>query len=771
MKLSIHAGDRTKPLGDLFGLFFEDLNHAADGGLYAEMVQNRSFEYAPMDHPDYHALTGWAPAGGAALSIESGEPCYPENPHYLVLYTREDGEGIENLGYGEGMCFRPRDPLRLSFYAKCEAHTEVTVSIIDGDGCPLASHSLTCQGDWTRYECTLTSPVFCVAGRLRIACGASAAVCLDHISLLPERGYAHFPSIFRRDIVQALYEMKPKFLRFPGGCLIHDGTLNADDRDSMYRWKKTIGPVERRPSRRNSWRYNQSLGLGFYEYFLLAELLGARPLPVVSGGCDPHHRRFAEGEVLEEYIQDALDLIEFATGDASTEWGAVRAKQGHPAPFDLKYIGVGNEEVHQEFYDRFPLFARMIRERYPDIRIIGTASAYAAGSEFERGWRSARETQVDFVDEHYYQAPEWFIANAHRYGDYDPNGPKVFLGEYASWGNTYENALVEAMYMTGLQNAPAVGLACYAPMLCNSSYVNWKPDMIWYDNHRILLTPNYTVQKLFMTHQGDWLIKTKLELDQSASSDAGSSITGKLGLSANDTEIRVRDIFLKWEDGEKSFPELTLLGQELTELDDIDADHYELSMKMRRISGVKGMKVYFGLRDKENCFIWGVGGWENQDSILDARVRGRGTCLTQSLFSVEDDKEYELKLIVDGRRIRTYIDGILYNDATDRLPVIEELYVTVSEEETGDMILKAVNLADRPCKSQIEVLGAARENTQAEQYRIAGVELEAENTWDEQRVKPLYDEFTLPLSGFDYEFPAHSITILRLKDASKPVRH
>ena len=255
-------------------------------------------------------------------------------------------------------------------------------------------------------------------------------------------------------------------MRFPGGCLVHDGSLNPEDRNSMYRWKNTIGPVEERPARRNSWGYNQSLGLGFFEYFQFCEDIGAKPLPVLPGGYDPHHQRIVPLNELQPWIQDALDLIEFANGTPEAEWGGIRARMGHEAPFGLEYIGIGNEEVGDAFFERYPFFHRAVREKYPEIKIIGTAGPFSAGSEYEKGWKCAKEYGSDLVDEHYYHTPEWFLANHHRYDNFRAQDPKVFLGEYASWGNTWYNALAEASFMLGLErNAKAVGLACYAPML------------------------------------------------------------------------------------------------------------------------------------------------------------------------------------------------------------------------------------------------------------------------------------------------------------------
>lgn len=758
-KWVISTQEKTKPLGDLFGLFFEDLNHAADGGLYAELVQNRSFEFDKVDNPDYHALTAWEAIGGASLTVLHEAPLHPNNTHYLHLKTLAGGEGVRNLGFGAGIPIEKGKAYRFSCWAKADAEVTLHVSILNA---PYAQFKV--NGGWTKYETSFTAGETNHEGQLELTLDAAGEVCLDMVSLFPKDTFKGRENGLRADIAQALADAKPKFLRFPGGCLVHDGTLSADDRDSMYRWKNTIGPVQRRPARRSGWRYNQTLGLGFYEYFLLSEDIGAKPLPVLPGGCDPHHKRFAEGEVLQAFIQDALDLIEFANGGANTVWGAKRAAMGHPASFNLEYIGIGNEEVHQEFYDRLPLFVNAIRARYPDIKIIGSAGPFAAGGEYERGWQSARETQVDFVDEHYYQAPEWFIAHAHRYENYPINRPKVFLGEYASWGNTTQNALAEAVYMVGLQNAPAVGLACYAPMLCHVDYVNWRPDMIWFDNHRMFLTVNYHVQSLFMQHQGDTLLKSAGEGLRAQEIGEPPAITGLLSIGANDTTVHVSDIILKVNGEETRFKGEELTGQQQKPLSTVHAPCYSLSFKAKRLSGSKGLRVFFGWENEHNYIAWGIGGWENQDSILDTRVNGRGTCLTQTEFSVRDDHVYDLRLEVDGRRICTFIDGVLFNETEDKLPNPDALYYTASyENASGDLLLKAVNIKEAPVRVDIVLNGLKDSQLLGEVHELAGFAMDAKNSLDEPNaVSPVKRPFRAQSPSFSYDFPAHSVTVLRL---------
>lgn len=366
------------------------------------------------------------------------------------------------------------------------------------------------------------------------------------VSLFPEDTFLNRQNGLRKDIAEMIADLHPKFMRFPGGCLVHDGSLNENDRDSMYRWKKTLGPIEKRPARRNNWGYNQTLGLGYFEFFQFCEDIGAKPLPVLPGGWDPHHKRAVPVSMIKEWIDDALDLIEFANGDIDTEWGKKRADLGHPEPFFLEYIGIGNEEVGEEFFERYTYFHEAIRKKYPEIKIINTAGPCAGGIAYEMGWESAEKHGSDLIDEHYYQAPEWFIANHHHYDNYNGRTTKVFLGEYASKDDTWYNALVEASYMIGLEkNAESVGLACYAPLLCHTDYINWKPDMILYDNNRVFGTPSYYVQKLFMRNQGEQELTVSINTDienEVIESKLGKKIYLAPGIRGRDCVMECSDI-------------------------------------------------------------------------------------------------------------------------------------------------------------------------------------------------------------------------------------
>ena len=458
-RLSVLLDSKGAELGDLFGIFFEDLNHAADGGLYAELVQNRSFEFDPIDNRSYHALTAWEKVerggGKAEVSIHTENPLSQKNPHYAVIDIAEggDGVGLMNLGFNSGIAVQENEQYLFTVFAKFEGIDEnsapLQIIVETDEGAILAQAEISVvNNEWTEYKATLIAQGSTSRGRLLVVTQQKGKLSIDFVSLFPKATFKNRPNGMRRDIAQLLHDLKPKFMRFPGGCLVHDGSLNADDRNSMYRWKNTIGPLHERPARRSNWGYNQTLGLGYYEYFLFCEDIGAKPIPVLPAGYDPHHKRIVPIEELGPWIDDALDLIEFANGGLDTVWGAKRAELGHPEPFHMEYLAIGNEEVGEPFFERYAYFHKAIKERYPHIKLINSSGPFPEGSEYERGWASARKNGSDLVDEHYYVSPEWMLANVDRYQSFDANGPKVFLGEYASWGNTYYNALVEAAYMT-----------------------------------------------------------------------------------------------------------------------------------------------------------------------------------------------------------------------------------------------------------------------------------------------------------------------------------
>lgn len=770
MKKIIVTQNKKAPMDDFYGIFFEDINHAADGGLYAEKLRNRSFEFSPMDNHAYHALTAWKKIeeGGAAVSasVSNCKPYTKKNPNYLVMEISEPGTraGIKNLGYNSGISVEENASYNFSCIAAAERSCTITVSVDDAYGRTICSDKITVNSaEWKKYTLTLTSPEACHSAVLAITSGEKCKFRLSFVSLFPKDTFMGRENGMRKDLAELLADLKPKFMRFPGGCLVHDGTLNSDDRNSMYRWKNTIGEVEKRPARRNNWRYNQSLGLGYYEYFLFCEDIGAKPLPVLPAGYNPHMEQSAPLDEMQEWIDDALDLIEFANGGIDTKWGKIRADLGHEQPFNLTYLAIGNEEVGKGFWERYDLFHKQIREKYPEIKLINSAGPFPAGGEFERGWANARKNGSDLVDEHYYTSPEWMLANTHRYDDYE-SSPKVFLGEYASWGNTYYNALAEAAYMTSLENnAEKIGLVCYAPLFANVDYVDWKPDMIWFDNHRSYGSANYFVQKMFMTHTGDNLLETESENFGAPIVTGSGTISGDIEIMADRIDGKVYDICVTDMTNGKSekFDDIIFGNSDTCKITNINSTHYKIEFKAIRNFGNTGFRLFAGKRDDKNFIQWFIGGWQNQDTELNSTVGGRGSTLSHNIFSLMTGREYSFCLEIDGRNITSYIDGKVANTATDRLPQLEELYFTASSDEKN-LYIKAVNVRAEAASAVISLCGAEKIEAQVQTLTADPGD---ENSFDNPvKVAPVVSEFTANSNEFEYTFPPQSVTVFKIKN-------
>lgn len=503
----------------MYGLFFEDINYAADGGLYAEMVKNRSFEF-PQN------FMGWNTYGNIALQNDGP---FERNPHYVRLASaghNDKHSGLENEGFF-GVTFKKDASYRFSVWARSPkgGDARIRVELVDpasmGETHVCAAKDITVgSSEWKQYEITLTPDRSVKKGKLRIflAKPDNTPVDLEHISLFPTDTWKGHKNGMRRDLAQALYDLKPGVFRFPGGCIV-EGT----DLPTRYQWKNTVGPVENRPVNENRWHYTfphrfypdyyQSGGLGFYEYFLLSEEVGAEPLPVLSVGlaCQFQNRdpkAHVPVDELQPYIQDALDLIEFANGDTTTTWGKLRAEMGHPAPFNMKFIGIGNEQWGPEYPEHLAPFVAAIRKAYPDIKIVGSSGPDSEGEQFDYLWPEMKRLGADLVDEHFYRNEDWFLNQGNRYDNYDRKGPKVFAGEYACHGkgkkwNHFNAALLESAFMTNLErNADVVHMATYAPLFAHLEGWQWRPDMIWFDNSDSFRTASYYVQQLYAANKG-----------------------------------------------------------------------------------------------------------------------------------------------------------------------------------------------------------------------------------------------------------------------------
>lgn len=504
----------------MYGVFFEDINFGADGGLYAELIKNRSFEFP-------QPFVGWIPFG--QVEVKTDRPCFERNPHYVsitndgrLLRAGLDNEGFRGIGLKEGKEYN------FSAYVRSQDGKSVkfSVELVNRGGENLLKKGVEIQGNgWQKITVRLVSPFTDAHSRLRIVLQSLGTVDMDHISLFPVDTWKGRKNGLRKDLVQALYDLNPGVFRFPGGCIVEGNSLAT-----RYQWKNTVGPVENRPMNENRWNYTfkhkafpdyfQSYGLGFFEYFQLSEDLGAEPLPILSCGlsCQYESNEVVRLDSLQSYIDDALDLIEFANGPVTSVWGKVRADMGHPEPFHLKFIGIGNEQWGTVYPERLEMFVKAIRTRYPDVKIVGSSGPNADGDKFDYLWPEMKRIGVDLVDEHYYMEPEWFFGNARRYDNYDRKGPKVFAGEYASHDhstkkdNNFLAALSEAAFMTGLErNADVVHMATYAPLFAHVDAWQWNPDLIWFDNLQMVRTPNYYVQQLYGMNAGTHVLPVTLK--------------------------------------------------------------------------------------------------------------------------------------------------------------------------------------------------------------------------------------------------------------------
>ncbi|MCD8390563.1 MAG: carbohydrate binding domain-containing protein [Firmicutes bacterium] len=761
------------PTGDLWGIFFEDINHAADGGLYPEMVRNRSFEFCEIDNKDYTPLTAWSKRGGGEIKICSDEPMNGKNPHYLVIEGA--GTAAVNEGFNTGLPYTAGEKYNFSFYAKSAAAAEIEIRFESKSGELYYSRTFAVTNRWTKYSGEFDADVTDSDGRVALQLNLGASAAIDMVSVMPAATFKNHG--LRSDLAQMLADLKPKFMRFPGGGRVHDGGFDKNARNSLYRWTNTVGDVEERPARRNNWGYNQTAGLGYYEYFLFCEDIGAKPIPILSGAWNPHAHTGVPIDELGEWVDEALALIEFANGGADTKWGGLRAKMGHAEPFGLEYIGIGNEEVSGGFFERYPYFHNAIREKYPSIKIIGTSGPFADGYDFEVGWSEARRHGTDIVDEHYYMHPEWFIANIDRYRDYDRTDPKVFVGEYASWGNKYKNALTEACYMTELENnSDVVSLACYAPLFTNADYVNWKPDMIWFDNHRVYGTANYYVQKMFMTNQADYVIDTKFDSQLVNLPLSGNMINGRVGFSTCKMTAEFYDVTVnggkprgvyktcrgEWSEDNGAYRQADgeAIAAELFLNNNCENDTV-YSLKARKISGKEGFRIIFGARDNGDYYFWEIGGWNNDVSSVNKMIDGTSACITVGgSVSVETGREYKIDITVNANHFKCYLDGKLMHDFEEPRAEVRPLYYTAGV--SGDeVVLKAANLRGDDYETQITLDRAAASVSVTE---MTSDDLDAENSFDEpKKLVPAEREIKINGESFVYTFPKNSVTVLKIK--------
>lgn len=535
---------RAKPISEhLVGIFFEDINYAADGGLYAELVQNRDFEYSSKDLPrekNWDAFYAWSVKNGQAhFTIDEVNPIHPNNPHYAVLQIEQPGASLVNSGF-DGIAVKKGGKYDFSLFGKVLEGKggRVKVALVNNDGREIAQTTVKVEtSSWKKQQAVMLVADDEAEAMLQVTPQVAGTYAFDMVSLFPQHTFKGRKNGLRADLAQTLADIKPRFVRFPGGCVAH-----GDGLDNMYDWKGSVGPLEARKPLPNIWRYHQTRGLGYFEYFQFCEDIGAEPVPIVPAGVpcqNSGHKAYHTHNLITEkgqqggipmehmdaYVQDVLDLIEYANGDAKkTKWGKVRAEAGHPKPFNLKYIGIGNEDMITEvFVERFTMIYNAVREKHPEVTVIGTVGPFYEGTDYEEGWALAGKLSIPMVDEHYYNPPGWFINNQDFYDRYDRSKSKVYLGEYAAHlpnrSINIETALAEALYLTSVErNADVVTMTSYAPLLAKEGHTQWNPDLIYFNNTEVKPTVGYYTQLLYGQNAGTEYLPSELKVNISRES-------------------------------------------------------------------------------------------------------------------------------------------------------------------------------------------------------------------------------------------------------------
>lgn len=764
-----HPGHAISPT--LWGIFFEDINMSTDGGIYPELVRNLSFEDA--DRPDNWAFA--AVGGGSEAAVITadvhGQPT-PLNPFNRKSLRVKVGGGftLQNGGYW-GMNFVAGDGYTLKFAARGEKFDgKLTAKLLSSTGEVLASGEISDIGNrWNYHTLELTPSATDPKGKLEISGDGGGVLFLDMVSLMPKKTWKDHG--LRTDLAESLDDLHPAFVRFPGGCWVE-----GDDFAHMNHWKNSVGDIDVRTPLGNLWGYNATQGLGFYEYLQMTEDLGAEPLFCINIGMS--HKETIPMDRMAQWVQDALDAIEYANGPTNSLWGAQRAAAGHPAPFNLKYMEIGNENGGFNGYvEYWNLFYDAIRAKYPYMKFVAD------------GWDKFGDRQPDIVDDHYYDTPEWFMRHAGEYDKKDRNGPKVFVGEYAVTKNcglgNLRGAIGEAAFMTGLErNSDVVAMASYAPLLVNLNHRAWNPDLINFDSAKWYGLPSYYVQKMFAENRGDVSLPTDV---QSPTAEAGIT-GGMIGVGTWNTAAEFKDIQVTAPDGKVLFAsdfsggtkgwKLLGNGAEWTVQDgalrqtaekestralagDKKWTDYTLALKARKISGAEGFLILFRINGNEDRTWWNIGGWGNmQDGIESGKTQDAKP------GHVESGRWYDLKLVVSGKNVKCYLDGKLIHDLNyDAGGKITSLYaVAATDKKSGDVIVKVVNAGASALETEVDLSGAGNLTGQG-----TATVLTSENPTDENslanplKVSPKTEPVSFGGSALKRAFPGNSFTVLRLK--------
>ncbi len=769
--ITVRADAQGTPVSPtLYGLFFEEINCAGDGGIYAELVRNRSFEDSDKGPVHWTAIS-------ATLSFDAGWPEGEFNRRSLKV-TLQPGQarsGVSNGGWW-GIAVREGETYDLSFNARAgEGFSGPLTAALEGaEGKVYAEARIEGLGSgWKKFCAALVSRGTDPKARLVLSAAGAGTVWLDMVSLFPRKTFKGHG--FREDLMRMLLDLKPSFVRFPGGCWVEGNTMAE-----ALRWKQTIGDPALRRTQPNLWGYVSTNGLGFHEYLQLCEDLGAEPLFVIN--CGMSHKEVVPMDRMGEFVQDALDAIEYANGPPDSPWGSRRAKAGHPAPFNLKYIEIGNENGGPAYNERYALFYDAIKAKYPQVNIVAN------------DWHGRPTSRpIEILDEHYYNDPGFFIRNARKYDGYDRKGPKIYVGEYAvtrgagRHGNL-RAAIGEAAFMTGMErNSDVVVMASYAPLFANLNHKRWSPDLINFDGYRVFGTPAYYVQKMFSENRADLVLP--IEVGASLSLPP-VQVRGKIGLGTWLTQAEYKDVKVTtaagvafgsdfssgtrpWKPFKGDWTVQDGALRQTSGEDDcrITAGHvswqdYTLTLKARKIGGAEGFLVMFLVRDDNNWIWWNLGGWGNRKHAIEVCENGGKSILGGEVPGrIETGRWYDVRIEIQGSRIRCFLDNKLVHDVAYSAAPLDPLHVVAGRvRATGEIVLKVVNVAEAPMVTRISMRGLKGIHRQA-----AVTVLTSENPLDENsleqpmKVAPAAGTIEGASEDFTHKFPANSVTIMRFK--------
>lgn len=762
----------------MHGVFFEDINYAADGGLYAELIQNRSFEH--RDH-----LYAWKPTSDSvAIEIATDNPLHANNPSFCRVAVETAGAGIANGGY-DGLDLEQGAKYLVSLHVRGPGGN-VFVILRGANGEEAAKATLgRVTGEWQHLEGQLVPGSDVRDGRLEVVFDQPGTFDVDMVSLFPADTFHGRRNGLRKDLAQKLADLKPGFVRFPGGCIVEGRTL-----DNAYQWKDTVGPIWQRKQNYNLWtnrdnpQYHQTYGLGFFEFFQFCEDIGAEAVPIVNCGmaCQARRGQPAPMDELGPWVQDALDLVEFANGPVDTKWGRVRAEMGHPEPFNLKYLGVGNEQWMEDYFERYLVFHQALAAQYPDLQIISTSGPQANDGYYQYAWqRFDNDVPADLVDEHYYRSPQWFLANSERYDRYDPQGPKVFAGEFAAHESnrtsTLRAAVSEAAFMTGLwRNADVVTMASYAPLFAREGNVQWTPDLIWFNNTESYGTPSYYVQAMYGQHVPDVSLPTEVD----ASEVAAPQFRGRVGVGIWLTQAEFKDIrvtqgeqvLYEWDGsldgwdkfgGDWSVVDGVIRQTSESEnvrafVGDEDWSDYTLELKARKLAGREGFLVSFASRDPRVTSWWNLGGWGNTDHGLESptiplqRIRG----------SIDTGRWYDVRIEVKPTAVICYLDGKeLQRAEVQPTPTI--FAASGWDEQTGEYVVAIANAGDQARQGVIQVAGGKFSGDARLVTLTSESPLDVNSFASPEKVVPQEKTVAVREGTVPFELPGTSFTIVRAK--------